>query len=119
MVGRSTKKNTTLSSKKNTRENSESQEIEQERNNSQDKHGESPIAQNKSSFNNEADLVDQTSSPTIFKRTNIIDRKAKTPISQEPAEIKEMQDKGSWKTVEKKKESHNINLTKKDEEPDN
>jgi len=32
--------------------------------------------------------------------------------------MKEMQDKGSWKTVEKKKESYNIHLAKKDEEPD-
>ena len=77
------------------RENSESQEIGQEKNNSQDKQGESPAqqinnyedsntAQNKSSFNSETDLLDQTSSPTIFKRTNTIDREAKTPMSQEP-----------------------------------
>jgi len=32
-----------------------------------------------------------------------MDREAKTPMSQEPEEMKEMQDKGSWKTIEKKK----------------
>ena len=62
-------------------------------------------AQNKSSFNSKADLVDQTSSLTIFKRTDTIDREAKTPMSQEPEEMKEMQDKGSWKTVEKRKKA--------------
>jgi len=98
------------------RENSESQEIGQERNNFQDKQGESPAqqissyedsntAQNKSSFNSKADLLDQTSSPTTFKRTNTIDREAKTPMSQELEEMKEMQDKGSWKTIEKKKKT--------------
>ena len=108
------------------RENSKSQEIGPERNNFQDKQGESPAqqqkseldnpssinsyedsntAQNKSSFNSEADLLDQTSSPTIFKRTNRIDREAKTPMSQGPEDMKEMQDKGSWKTVEKKKKA--------------
>ena len=97
-------------------ENSELQEIGQDRNNSQDKQGESPpqqinsyedlnTAENKSSFNSKADLLDQTSSPSIFKRTNTIDREAKTPMSQEPEEMKEMQDKGSWKTVEKKKKA--------------
>jgi len=63
----------------------------------------SNTAQNKSSFNNKADLLDQISSPTIFKRMNKIDREAKTPMSQEPEEMKEMQDKGSWKTIEKTK----------------
>ena len=96
------------------REKSESQEIKEEGNNSQSKQGESlpqqinsyadlNTVENKSSFNNKADLLDQTSSPTIFKRTNKIDREANTPLPQEPEEMKEMQDKGSWKTVEKKK----------------
>ena len=90
------------------RENSESQEIKEEGNNSQSKQGESPpqqinsyedlnTAENKSSFNSKADLLNQTS-PTI-------DREAKTPMSQEPEEMKEMQDKGSWKTIEKKKKA--------------
>jgi len=108
------------------RENSESQAIGQDRNNSQDEQGESPAqqqkgelnnpssidsyavsnnAENKSSFNSKTDLLDQTSSPTISKRTNTIDREAKTPMSQEPEEMKEMQDKESWKTVEKKKKA--------------
>jgi len=75
--------------------------------------------QSKSSFNNKEDLPDQTYPLTIFKRKNTIDHKDKTPMSQEPAEMKEMQDKGSWKTVEKKKESYSTNLTKKVEKPDN
>jgi len=50
----------------------------------------------KYSFNSKADLLDQTSSLTIFKRT---------PMSQELEEMKEIQDKGSWKTVEKKKKA--------------
>jgi len=62
-------------------------------------------AQNKSSFNSEAYILDQTSSPTIFKRTNTIDYEAKIRMSQEPEEMKEMQDKGIWKTVEKKKKA--------------
>lgn len=104
-------------------ENSESQEIGEERNNSQDKQGESPTqqqkseldnpssyegtntAQNKSPFNSKTDLLYQTSSLTIFKRTNTIDRKVKTPMSQESEEMNEMQDKESWKTVEKKKKA--------------
>ena len=53
--------------------------------------------ENKSSFNSKSDLLNQTS-PTI-------DREAKTPMSQEPEEMKEMQDKGSWKTVEKRKKA--------------
>ena len=87
------------------RENSESQEIKEEGNNSQSKQGESSpqqinsyedlnTAENKSSFNSKADLLNQTS-PTI-------DREAKTPMSQEP---EEMQDEGSWKTVEKRKKA--------------
>ena len=60
-------------------------------------------AQNTYSFNSKVDLVDQTSSPNIFKRTNTIDREAKTTMSQELVEMKEMQYKGSWKTVEKKR----------------
>jgi len=36
---------------------------------------------------------------------NTTDREAKTPMSQELEEMKEMQDKGSWKTVEKKKKA--------------
>ena len=40
-------------------------------------------------------------------------------MSQELEEMKEMQDKGSWKTIEKKKESSNTILAKKDEEPHN
>ena len=61
--------------------------------------------QNKSSFNSKAYLLDQTSSPTIFKRKNTIDREVKTPMSQELEEMKEMQDKESWKTVKKKKKA--------------
>ena len=139
MVGRSTKEHYIVTKEEHSRENSESQEIGQERNNSQDKKEESPAqeqqseldnpssinryedsntAQNKSSFNSKADLLDQTSSPTIFKRTNTIDREPKTPMSQEQKEMKEMQDKGSWKTVEKKG-NYNTNLANKDEKPDN
>ena len=99
---------TVIKEEEYSREN-ESQEIKEERNNSQNKQGESPpqqinsyedlnTAENKSSFNSEADLLNQTSSPTI-------DREAKTPMSQEPEEMKEMQDKGSWKTVEKRKKA--------------
>ena len=62
-------------------------------------------AQNKSSFNSKAYLPYQTSSLTIFKRTNTIDCEAKTPMSQKPEEMKEMKDKGSWKMVEKKKKA--------------
>eukprot|EP00253_Pinus_taeda_P017607 PITA_17607 len=51
------------------------------------------------------DLIDQTSSSTIFKRMNTTDHEAKTPMSQEPEEMKEMQDKGSSKTIEKKKKA--------------
>ena len=90
------------------RENSESQEIKEEGNNSQSKQGESlpqqinsyedlNTAENKSSFNSTEDLLNQTS-PTI-------DRETKTPMSQEPEEMKEMQDKGSWKNVEKRKKA--------------
>jgi len=92
------------------REDSESQEIGRERNNSQDKEEESATeqqkselnnpssinnykglntAQKKSSFNSKAYLLYQTSSSTLFKRTNTIDRVAKTPMSQESEEIKE------------------------------
>jgi len=98
------------------RENSESQEIREERNSSEDKQGESlpqqinnyedsNTAQNKSSFNNKENLLDQTSSLTILKRTNTIDHEDKTPMSQELEEMKEIQYKGSWKTVEKKRKA--------------
>ena len=70
--------------------------------------------QNKSSFNSEADLLDQTSSPTIFKRTDTTDHKAKTPMSQEPKEMKEMQDKRKLEDVKEKKKA-----AKKNEKPDN
>ena len=40
-------------------------------------------------------------------------------MSQEPEGMKEMHDKESWKTVEKKKENYSTNLIKKDKEPDN
>lgn len=39
--------------------------------------------QNKSSFKNKADLLDKTSSPSIFKRMKTIDPEANTPMSQE------------------------------------
>jgi len=110
------KENYIVIKEKYSRENSESQEIGQERNYSKDKQGESlaqqqkceldnpssinsykdsNTTQNKSSFNNKADSLDQNYSPTLFKRMNTIDRKAKTPMSQELEEMKEMQDKGS------------------------
>jgi len=60
-------------------------------------------AQNKFSFISKVNILDQTSSPSIFKRMNTIDHEAKTPMSQEPEEMKEMQDTRSWKTVEIKK----------------
>jgi len=111
--GGAKKEHYTIIKEEYSRENSESQEIGKKGNNFQDRQGESPaqqinsyedsIAQNKSSFYSKADLLDQTSSPTIFKRTNTIDREAKTPMSQEPEEMKGMQDKGSWKTIEKKR----------------
>jgi len=108
------------------RENSKSQEVGQERNISQDKQGESRAqqqkseldnpssiksyedsntTQNKSLFNSDADLLDQTSSLTNFKKTNIVDHEATARMSEEPEEMKEMQDKESWKNVEKKKKA--------------
>jgi len=62
-------------------------------------------AENKSSFNSKADLLNKTSSPSIFKRMNTIDPEGNTPMSKEPEEMKDMQDKGSWNTVEKKRKS--------------
>ena len=105
MVGRSTIK------EEYSPENFESQELRKEVNNPQDKQGESLAQQqkneldNSSSFNNYEDSNTTQNKSSFSSKEDLPNPEDKTPISQGTKEMKELQDKGSWKTVEKKKKA--------------
>ena len=81
----------------------------QERNNPQDKQGGRPAQQQKneldspSSINNYEDSNTTQKKSSFRSKENLPDPEDKKPMSQESEEMKELQDKRSWKTVEKKK----------------
>jgi len=87
------------------------QEIRQERKNPQDKQGESPAQKQKNKLDNPSSINNYEDSSTVQKKSSfsskagLLDPKDKTPVSQGSEEMKELQDKGSWKTVEKKKKA--------------
>ena len=58
-----------------------------------------------SSINNYEDLNITQKKSSFSSKADLPDPEDKTPMSQESEEMKEVQEKGSWKTVEKKKKA--------------
>ena len=58
-----------------------------------------------SSINNYEDSSTMQKKSSFSSKEGLLDPKDKTRVSQGSEEMKELQDKGSWKTVEKKKKA--------------